>query len=313
MPRWTVQQTQWIRQLLPVCDHDAHLAQRQLAWLKEKVLADHRGSSTLESRLISHLSVAECNQLDEHVKERANNKPLQYILGTQPFCDLEIVTRPPVLIPRWETEEWTSRLIDILKPHAAARYSKENPLRVLDVCTGSGCIALAMSAHLPAARASILGLDIGSEAIDLARHNLKVLDDELQNPVEFRQQDIFDPVKEPFFDVVVSNPPYITTEEYAVLDADVKDWEDERALVALEDGTRVHKRIIEVVSAHTKPNDSNNDKNKNIEEREFPRLIMEMGGSHQVDALSYSLEKHGFRNISVWKDLADKDRVIVGY
>ncbi|KAI9028846.1 S-adenosyl-L-methionine-dependent methyltransferase, partial [Phycomyces nitens] len=234
-------------------------------------------------------------QMNEHVKERANNKPLQYILGTQPFCDLEIVTRPPVLIPR---QEWTSRLIDLLKPHV--QKSTNRPFGVLDVCTGSGCIALAMSAHLPAAKASIVGLDIATEAVCLAKHNLRVLADELQNPVEFRQQDIFDPLQDSVFDIIVSNPPYITTEEYATLDADVKDWEDERALVALEDGTRVHKRIIKVASTHTRPN-----------ENALPRLVMEMGGSHQINELSCSLYKHGFRNISVWKDLADKDRVIV--
>lgn len=180
------------------------------------------------------------------------------------------------------------------------RISKSNPFKVLDVCTGSGCIALAMAKHLPKDSAKILGLDISSEAISLANQNLKVHKLSIQNQVQFQEKDIFDFDAEEPFDLIVSNPPYITNEEYDALDPDVKDWEDSRALVADEAGTRVHKRVIQVArKCHSTEG--------------VPRLIMEMGGTHQVDTLSQEMQLNGFKDIQVWKDLADKDRVIIGY
>ncbi|KAF7728043.1 hypothetical protein EC973_006679 [Apophysomyces ossiformis] len=292
MRRHLSKQAQWVRQLLPACEGDISLAKRQLVWLKEKVLTDSRGQSLLRS---SPLTDAEEQQIDLYIKQRVEcHKPLQYILGTQPFCELDIVTRPPVLIPRWETEDWTYRLIDRLRGHRLP-----HPLRVLDICTGTGCIALGLSAHLPKNTTEITGIDVSTDAIELANHNRIVHADRLRNPVSFQQMDAFKfclrSKKQPH--LIVSNPPYITAEEYAHLDKDVKDWEDKRALVADEEGTSVHKRVIKIASQ--------------IPETGLPRLVMEMG-INQAELLTEEMSNAGFKNIEVWKDLADRDRVILG-
>ncbi|CEP09951.1 hypothetical protein [Parasitella parasitica] len=284
----------WIQKLLPVCDGDAAHAKRQLDWLKEKVTLDSSGDS---SKSIYALSKAEQDQLDEYIRQRTEqHKPLQYILGTQPFCELDIVTRPPTLIPRWETEEWTYRVIELIRNQLSAI---KRPLRILDICTGSGCISLALAKHLPNNSVHITGLDISEEAISLSNHNLKVHQAQLGNPVEFQVADIFEYKPKAMDDIhlLVSNPPYITGEEYAALDPDVKDWEDARALVAPDQGTRVHQRIIQVAK-HCKPL------------IQGPHLFMEIGGTHQIGLLSGLMRQQGLTSIEVWKDLADRDRVI---
>jgi release factor glutamine methyltransferase len=176
-------------------------------------------------------------------------------------------------------------------------------LRILDICTGSGCIALALAKHLPKDSAYITGLDISNKAIELANLNLNTHRSLLRNSVEFHQKDVFELQLQqylPAYNVIVSNPPYITNQEYKLLDQDVKNWEDPRALVAEEEGTRVHKRIVEVSKyCHPLWNDR-------------PYLFMEIGGTHQIEALSEYMLKHGFKTVDIWKDLADKDRVITG-
>lgn len=175
------------------------------------------------------------------------------------------------------------------------------PIRILDICTGSGCIALALAKHLPKDSAQIIGLDVSKKAVSLANHNLDVHQTSIRNTVEFRQKDVFHlDLKEPF-DLIVSNPPYITHDEYNSLDPDVKEWEDSRALVADQQGTHIHKRIIQVA------------KHCRTYAEGLPRLIMEMGGTHQIRLLTEEMKHSGFKDIVVWKDLADKDRVITGY
>ncbi|KAL0136973.1 S-adenosyl-L-methionine-dependent methyltransferase [Mucor lusitanicus] len=278
----------WIQRLLPACDGDAAHAKRQLEWLKEN------GNS---SKSIYSLSKQEQDQLDAYITQRTEqHKPLQYILGTQPFCELDIVTRPPTLIPRWETEEWTYRVIDMLKNQLS---TVQKPLRILDVCTGSGCISLALAKHLPKNSVHITGLDISAQAVSLSQHNLELHRPQLQNPVEFHVQDVFQYTPRDDIHLVVSNPPYITDQEYETLDPDVKDWEDARALVAPDQGTRVHQGVIQVAK-HCAPLTKG------------PHLLMEMGGTHQIKLLSELMLQQGFKSIDVWKDLAGKDRVITG-
>ncbi|KAI8387526.1 S-adenosyl-L-methionine-dependent methyltransferase [Blakeslea trispora] len=285
-------QAKWIKSLSVACEGDIEHAKRQLVWLKEKVVSDsHR-------RMTNDLLDHEVDLLNQYVHERVQqHKPLQYILGTQPFCELDILTRPPTLIPRWETEEWTYKVIDLIKQHSVSTMKK--PLRILDVCTGSGCIALSLAKHLPKNTSSIIGLDVSKRAVALAKENLDAHQNELQNLVEFRHQDIFDySIEDDPVDLIVSNPPYVTQEEYEKLDPDVKDWEDIRALVAEEQGTRVHQRIIELASA--------------VQPAFSPFLFMEIGGTHQVDLLRQMMKSHGIKQSAVWKDLAGKDRVVLG-
>ncbi|CAG8785058.1 14217_t:CDS:2, partial [Acaulospora morrowiae] len=180
---------------------------------------------------------------------------------TQPFCDLEIIVKPPVLIPRWETEEWTHRLITRLMQFFEKSYltrlsqSSNSPFRILDICTGSGCIALSLARSLPPNSCHIHGIDISSDALSLANINLENINKKrkFENHVEFLHLDILQtPISEiksfvqkatkynydeenefnqdNGFDLIVSNPPYITHNEYATLDPDVRLWEDKCAL-----------------------------------------------------------------------------------
>ncbi|CAO3608929.1 unnamed protein product [Cunninghamella blakesleeana] len=301
-----------IKRLLPVCDGDTSVAKRQLIWMKEKIVSDR-----IDPYNQQPLDQKEVSLLEFYIKQRVEeHKPLQYILGTQPFYDLEIITRPPTLIPRWETEEWTDRLVHLLYPKWKKKRGKRH---ILDLCTGTGCISLGLGTHLPSNSSIIKGVDISQQAIQLANENLKMHQTMLNgNQVDFELQDICDDTfslsrlfsnnnsnDDEKIDLIVSNPPYITHGEYNDLDLDVKNWEDKRALVADDQGTFIHKKIIQLVSQHKKEHPIKND------EEELPNLVMEIGGKHQVLKLIQELKNHDFQNIQVWKDLAGKDRVVI--
>ncbi|KAL5523671.1 hypothetical protein ACEPAG_7844 [Sanghuangporus baumii] len=187
------------------------------------------------------------------VQRRLNGEPLQYILGTQPFGPLELKVRRPVLIPRPETEDWTLRLARLLSSSSsslrARRTNREGePLKLLDLCTGTGCIPL-LICHMwrqNGGNVRALGVDIAGEAIELANENaehVKVKSQSQLNEenarVSFLQADILDD-KFPRMlnelgwsavDVLTSNPPYIPLHEYNLLSPSVRDFEDPRALL----------------------------------------------------------------------------------
>ncbi|KAJ2962617.1 hypothetical protein NQZ79_g2260 [Umbelopsis isabellina] len=284
------------RQLLKICDNDTRLAQRELHWMLDHVLANKTDSTR------SHLTLGDTNKLINMVTDRVeHHKPLQYILGTQPFCELDIITRPPTLIPRWETEEWVYRLLAYIKESVQTRQI-EKPLRVLDLCTGSGCIALALARHLPAHSAHIQAVDVSASALDLARLNAHELAPQLSNSVNFSSMDILstNQFSDVPFDLIVSNPPYVTHAEYDALTPDVKNWEDPGALVAENDGMAFHLHIAKAIGTRgiLSPRLA------------WPRLVMEIGGSHQVGPITNVLHENGLKNVQVWKDLAGKDRAI---
>lgn len=209
------------------------LPAQELWWLIEKL------TGTSKAQLIScpdlWLTSEQLIQLNEWVHERTvNHKPLQYILGTVPFCGLEISVRPPTLIPRPETEEWVADLI--------ARLKRANirSFRVLDLCCGSGCIGLALASAFP--RATILGVDISDEALALAQEN-KVKN--MLTNIEFLKSDLYSQLPEDFAcDLIVSNPPYLACNELAGLSPDVTLWEDKRALIGGETGMEFYEAII---------------------------------------------------------------------
>jgi release factor glutamine methyltransferase len=158
--------------------------------------------------------------------------------GNQPFGQLDLLVEPPVLIPRPETEEWVYKLINEIK----ASGQDDRPAKVLDLCSGSGCIGLALASELP--RFRVTGLDINSKAVELAQKNASR---NRVNNVVFEEVDLFDNqamtnLKLGQFDIVVSNPPYIPPTEYLQLDRSVRDYEDPRALVGKR-GVSEHGRM----------------------------------------------------------------------
>ncbi|KAJ3029337.1 UNVERIFIED_CONTAM: hypothetical protein HDU68_012492 [Siphonaria sp. JEL0065] len=287
------------------------------------------------AKALAPLPIESHRKLETWTTQRAqSHKPLQYILGTQPFADLDIKLRPPTLIPRWETEEWTMRVVDIVKNHQPQQRVTNNntPTRILDFCTGTGCIALALAHHLP--NPKVIGFDISKRAIQLSKLNARRNGVELKERVWFQQIDLLDEelrrmdgscdrIRELFEDAfgpqsvvdvddgnrwveyIVSNPPYIPLHEYRELDKSVREWEDVQALLGVgNDGLGFYSVIAELASRLLKQD------SKSRLPRE--RVFLEIGGSEQVPGVVDALMRNGFSETEVWKDLAGKDRVVVG-
>lgn len=183
------------------------------------------------------LNDMELDALRPMVKRRGKREPLQYILGSTNFFGLELAVTPAVLIPRPETEllvEFTLHRLRELK-----RY--ESALRVLDIGTGSGCIALALAKHLPAAR--VLGVDVAADAVAVARMNATRLG--IVN-VEFHERNVLQTSIDEAFDVIVSNPPYINTTDMNELEPEVAGFEPRFALTDEGDGLRFYRRFAEL-------------------------------------------------------------------
>lgn len=197
-------------------------AETETRWLFQHVgcsLQDHRWQPE------KPLSEAQRQFLSEALQRRQQREPLQHILGTQAFRQLELVVSPHVLIPRPETEELVERVLDYVR---SLPVKGAEPLRVLDVGTGSGAIALALKTEYPALE--VWATDLSVEALQVARLNAQQLD----VSIDFRQGDglfALDDALPVSFDVLVSNPPYIPHEELAGLEPEVRDHEPHQALV----------------------------------------------------------------------------------
>ena len=168
------------------------------------------------------------DKYEEGLKQYKKGKPLQYIVGTAPFYDLTLKVNENVLIPRFETEYLTEKTIN---------YSKklfQNKIKILDIGTGSGAIAIALKKHL---NSNVTASDISLDALKLAKENAK------QNNVEitFIHSNIFENIKEKY-DIIISNPPYIAYDEK--IDDIVKNNEPHLALYADDNGLYFYKEII---------------------------------------------------------------------
>ncbi|UBZ14106.1 peptide chain release factor N(5)-glutamine methyltransferase [Flagellimonas marinaquae] len=196
--------------------------------------------------------------LFEALSELKLEKPLQYILGTAHFMDLELHVDENVLIPRPETEElvqWI--LLDAERPPARRvgsrmvieRSRNDHSLRILDIGTGSGCIAIALAKHLPDAK--IYALDVSEGALSVAKENAA------SNGVDvtFLHQDILNPEINLEFDVIVSNPPYVRELEKNEIQRNVKDFEPDTALfVSDEDPLLFYRAILGFAENHLSEN-----------------------------------------------------------
>lgn len=160
------------------------------------------------------------------------HKPLAYVLGTVPFLQLELCIEPPILIPRPETESWCAQLIEALK-------KLQKPFSLLDMCTGSGCIALAVAQVFP--HDTIVAVDKNPHALALAAQNAQHNN---IHTVTFVESDLYTKLPERSFDYIVANPPYISETEFQQLDESVTRWEDRQALVARDGGYALIEQII---------------------------------------------------------------------
>ena len=224
------------------------------------------------------------NELDRIIGELAAGRPLQYVLGHTEFYGLDFQVREGVLIPRPETEELVRWIAESPAP--------DNPA-VLDVGTGSGCIAVTLARLIPGAR--VTAVDISEKALSIARENARRLDAE----VDFRQGDALGelfPGQREQFDLIVSNPPYIPRADIETLDTSVKDYEPHLALDGGEDGLDFYRSISEKWKEALAPGG---------------RLYFEVGIG-QADNVLRIMRTQGFGDIQVVKDHHDIPRVVFG-
>ncbi len=161
-----------------------------------------------------------------------DNKPVQYITGNEYFYGHNFCVNKDVLIPRYETEELIGYILDLKQS-----YFKDQPIKLLDVGTGSGCLAITLNIEDPTI--DVHATDISQKAIAVAQQN----NDDLKGHVTFHHGDLLEPVKGEKFDMLISNPPYIPDSEY--VEALVKDHEPHIALFGGEDGLEYYRRILQ--------------------------------------------------------------------
>jgi release factor glutamine methyltransferase len=178
----------------------------------------------------------------ELVKRRAGGEPVAYLVGYREFYSLAFEVTPDVLIPRPETEDLVLRVVDLCK----TRSADELP-RIADVGTGSGAIAVSGARHVPGSRWT--AIDISPAALEVARRN--AARHQVADRIEFLEGDLLASLpSEAQFDIVVSNPPYVSRSEWEALKTDVRDHEPYQALVAGETGAEVIARLIPQAADH---------------------------------------------------------------
>jgi len=271
---------------------DTTLCTQYAWWLLQAVT--HKSEAELLVQL-SELTQAQEDQLYDWVQRIViDDKPLQYILGSVPFGEVDIAVKPPVLIPRPETEEWCMWLI-----HKLIFLHNKN-LTIIEPCTGSGCMAVALGHALPFA--TIYATDISLEALALTREN--AAHNNVDNIICL-ESDLFAHIPVGCkADLILANPPYISESAFGALDASVARWEDYRALEAADNGLAVIKRIIMQAPLYLKPN-------QEMALHSIPQLIIEIGHDQAVAVVALMKAAH-YTAIQLHKDLEGKDRVVSG-
>ena len=237
----------------------------------------------LDIYLGKDMILSECKEreLENIIFRLQKNEPIQYIRGFAEFDGRRFKVAPGVLIPRPETVE----LVELVaRENASAR-------RLLDIGTGSGCIAISLDKKLP--EAEVEAWDISEDALAIARENNK----ELAADVTFLQRDVLsdDWKKAPSFDVIVSNPPYVTEAEKKDMDANVLDWEPELALfVPDDDPLRFYRRIADLGRELLLPDG---------------KLYFEINQAYGRET-AHILEMNQYHDVRVIRDIFGKERIV---
>ncbi len=213
------------------------------------------------------------------LKKRAEHVPLQYIVGETEFMGLKFKVNSNVLIPRQDTETLVEEALKVVK----------QGMRILDLCTGSGCIIISILHNVTDVEG--YAIDISKQALNVAKENAKLND----VSVMFERSDLFDNVTGTF-DIIVSNPPYIRTEEIVKLMPEVQTFEPMEALDGKEDGLYFYREIVAKCKDYLNPDG---------------RILFEIGYDQGED-VSALLREAGFKDVQVIKDLAQNDRVVTG-
>lgn len=219
-------------------------------------------------------------QFADYLDRRGRREPLQHILGRAWFMELEFVVNPHVLIPRQDTEVLVEEARKLLRPGQ----------RVLDMCTGSGCIVLSLLYHCKGAEGT--GADISPKALETARENSR----RLGIAAEFIESDLFAQV-EGKYHMIVSNPPYIPGGEIDLLMEEVGRYDPRLALDGGGDGLDFYRRLLADSAGYLRPGGI---------------LLMEIGSS-QGDWVQSHMEATGYRQVRRLRDLSGQERAVLGY
>ncbi len=187
-----------------------------------------------------HLSSQELEQYEGALSLRSTGMPAQYITGHQEFWGMDLIVSPAVLIPRPETEHLIETVLALIEKRPMVTAAPHKPIRVVDVGTGSGAIALALAAEIPSAE--IDAVDISADALNVARAN--AARHEVGSRVQFYERDLLDGFAPDSFDFVVSNPPYVGESEEDTVQLEVRRFEPHNAVFAGHSGTEVIERLI---------------------------------------------------------------------
>ena len=243
-------------------------------WLVANVL----GVKKLDIRFVKTVSKDEKTKIDMALERRLNHEPIDKIFGFTEFYGLKFKVNKNVLSPRQETELLVENVL---------KEIEDKKVRVLDLCTGSGAIAVSLAKH---SQADVLGVDISESALSVAKFNAE----NLGANVKFKQSDMFSKLGRKKFDIIVSNPPYIKTNEIELLEKEVKNFDPRIALDGGEDGLYFYRIIASLAPKHLAPKG---------------KLFLEIG-FRQGTKLKKLLTEN-FENIKILKDYEGKQRIVV--
>lgn len=240
-----------------------------------------------KTALVQHykerMPLSEQKQFYLDMQEFLKGRPVQQIIGHEWFFNRKFKVTPSTLIPRPETEEWLDRVLTNIP---------NKPLSILDIGTGTGVLSITMKLERPLT--TVTATDISAEALTVAFENAQTL----KADIELIKGDLFEPVKGKLFDVILSNPPYISEEERQVMDQSVIDFEPEIALFAENDGLDIYYQLAEQLQMHLKPGAC---------------AFFEIGyrqGEKVVEIFKNSMPT---AKIELWQDFSQLDRVVAIY
>lgn len=245
-------------------------------------------------RVIHHDESLTDTQLERYTQcreELLHGRPTQYVLGHAWFCDMRFQVDEHVLIPRPETEEL---VLEVKKMYADIQIDNDYRFKLIDIGTGSGCIAIALKKYFP--DWDVWALDKSDKALSIAKTNAVLLDTE----IHFVESDILKEAKSdqlPAFDLIISNPPYIPVEDKTEMDDRVLDHEPHAALFVTDNDPLQFYKAILLFSDH-----------------HLLRGGMLFFETHEMyaQAVADLMEEYGFENISIKKDFQEKERIVFG-
>lgn len=258
------------------------------ATLKSKMIMENVLGQNRQYIIVNDLNQLDCKQEKEYfleIKKLLENNPIEYITNKKEFMNLELYVNQDVLIPRQDTEILVEEVINILHKNKA-----EN-IQILDMCTGSGAIAIALAKNVE--KCIVDAVDISSGALEVVRKN--VVKNQVEDKINIINSDLFSKVPNKKYNLIVSNPPYIERNVIEKLDKQVQ----KEPIIALdggEDGLDFYKKIINEASSYLESNGY---------------LCFEIGYNQRNEVQNLLSNSGKYQNIYCKKDLCGNDRVII--